>query len=606
VQLSLLFVVVVLGEALLWPVASEAGGANESALNLAIQQAQLTAGDGAAGDMFGSAVAISGNTAIVGSAVRDVAYVFVRSGASWTQQARLTASDGVAGDQFGQSVALSGDTAIIGAWYDDVGIRADQGSAYVFVRSGDTWRQQAKITASDGLANDYFGSSVAISGGTAVVGARYDDVGANIEQGSAYVFVRAGENWTEQTRLSPDDGASWDWFGCSVAIDGDTAVIGELGDDLKGNIERGSACVYQRSGSTWALQARLTADDGASAEYFGDSVAVAGDTALVGAYRHATAGNVGQGAAYVFTRAGSGWGQQAELTADDGASEDEFGVSVALASDVALVGSWHDDVGSSVDQGAAYLYTRSGKTWAQYDKLTAADASAWDWFGHAVALSGDAALVGAEGDEVGATNEQGSVYVFDGDLLPPSTAIALTPSANAAGWVNGPVTVTLSAVDAGGVDRTYYRLGTSGDFSVYDASSKLLIGDEGTTSLQFYSTDLRGHAETVQGATVSIDGVSPVTKAFAAKVKKGKKVKLGFLVSDAVPGSGQATVTLKILKGRKAVKTLAVSGAQPVNARQTYTWRCKLARGTYTVKVYAVDLAGNAQSKVGSAKLKVR
>jgi hypothetical protein len=180
----------------------------------------------------------------------------------FTQQAKLTASDGAAGDSFGSSVALSGDTALVGAPYDDVGANTDQGSAYVFVRSGATWSQQAKLIASDGAAYDYLGASVALSGDTALVGAHWNEIGANFDQGSAYVFVRSGTTWSQQAELTAADGTTWDSFGHSVALSGDTALVGANWDDTC----QGSAYAFVRSGATWNQQAKLTASDGAASD----------------------------------------------------------------------------------------------------------------------------------------------------------------------------------------------------------------------------------------------------------------------------------------------------------------------------------------------------
>ncbi|MSQ08671.1 MAG: hypothetical protein EXR44_05165, partial [Dehalococcoidia bacterium] len=203
---------------------------------------------------------------------------------TWTQQQKLTASDGAANDFFGYSVAVSGDTAVVGAWGDD----SAKGSAYVFTRSGSTWTQQQKLTASDGAAIDYFGYSVAVSGDTAVVGAYGDDS----YKGSAYVFTRSGSTWTQQQKLTASDGAANDYFGGSVAVSGDTAVVGAYGDDS----EKGSAYVFTRSGSTWTQQQKLTASDGAANDFFGWSVAVSGDTAVVGA----RSDDSSKGSAYMF------------------------------------------------------------------------------------------------------------------------------------------------------------------------------------------------------------------------------------------------------------------------------------------------------------------
>ena len=272
------------------------------------------------------------------------------------QQAKLVASDGAVSDSFGRSVALSGDTALVGAYFDDGGANRDQGSAYVFTRSGGVWTQQAKLVASDGAANDYFGASVALWGDTALVGAYGDAIGANTGQGSAYVFTRSGGVWMQQAKLVASDGAATDGFGVSVALSGDTALVGAYTDDVGVNSDQGSAYVFTRSGVVWTEQAKLVASDGAANDYFGFSVALSGDTALLGAYGDAIGANMGQGSAYVFTRSGVVWTQQAKLVASDGAGNDNFGISVALSGDTALVGAHLDDVGANSNQGSAYLF----------------------------------------------------------------------------------------------------------------------------------------------------------------------------------------------------------------------------------------------------------
>ena len=172
--------------------------------------------------------------------------MFVRSGGAWTQQAKLTASDAAADDRFGISVAVAGDTAVVGAFLDDTLAGTDAGSAYVFVRSGGAWTQQAKLTASDAAADDPFGDSVAVAGDTAVVGA-LDDTLAGTDAGSAYVFVRSGGAWTQQAKLTASDAAADDQFGYSVAVAGDTAVVGAYFDDHPRRRRRGfGVCVQAR------------------------------------------------------------------------------------------------------------------------------------------------------------------------------------------------------------------------------------------------------------------------------------------------------------------------------------------------------------------------
>ena len=332
-------------------------------------QAKLTASDGAAFDLFGASVDVDGDTAVVGAYGDDTrgggdagsAYVFTRTGTTWTQQAKLTASDGAAFDYFGFSVDVDGDTVVVGApddGDDTTPAGAYAGLAYVFTRTGTTWTQQAKLTASDGAASDNFGYSVAVSGDTAVVGAHNDDTRGGVDAGSAYVFTRTGTTWTQQAKLTASDGAEGDFFGVSVAVDGDTAVVGAYGDDTRAGTDRGSAAVFVRAGTAWALQAKLTTSDGAAGDYFGASVAVSGDTAVVGAYFDGTRGGVDAGSAYVFTRTGTTWALQAKLTAPDGAQSDYFGLSVAVDGDIAVVGAPGDDTRSGVDAGSAYAYSR--------------------------------------------------------------------------------------------------------------------------------------------------------------------------------------------------------------------------------------------------------
>ncbi len=384
-------------------------------------EATLTAVGGAANDNFGVSVAIQGDTAIVGANLDDVstnadqgsAYVFTRSGTTWTQQAQLTAAGGAVSDQFGVAVAIAGDAVIVGASLDDVGGTNNQGSAYVFTRSGTTWTQQTQLTAAGGAASDQFGASVALSGDTAIIGARLDDVGSFVDQGAAYVFVRSGTTWTQQAQLLATGGDIGDNFGSSVAVSGDTAIIGARGDDVGANTDQGSAYIFTRSGTTWTQQTQLNASDGAASDQLGIAVAISGQTVIVGANRSdwGTSGN--QGSAFVFTRSGTTWTQQAQLTASDGAANDEFGRSVGLSGDFTIIGAFTDDVGANGDQGTAWVFSRVGSVWIGPDlTLLASDGAALDNFGHAVAIDGDTAIVSAPLDDVGANVDQGSAYIF--------------------------------------------------------------------------------------------------------------------------------------------------------------------------------------------------
>ena len=387
-----------------------------------VEEGKVTAGDGAAEDFFGQSVSLSGDAALVGAYQDDdagsrsgSAYVFVRTGAVWSQQAKLTASDAEAEDWFGYAVSISGDTALVGApWEDEVNWGA--GAAYVFVRTGAVWSQQAKLMASDATGDEAVGYSVSLFGDTALVGAPLDKH-SGAQPGSAHVFVRTGTVWNEVAKLVARDPGAYDRFGISVSLSGGSALVGAWFDDVAG-AKSGSAYVFASSGSVWSQQAKLSASDAAAGHYFGWAVSLSGDSALVGAYGDGHAGNK-TGAAYVFTRTGSAWSQQAKLTAMDAASYDSFGNSVSLSGETALVGARYDD-DLSFGTGSAYFFVRSGAAWSQQAKLTASDAAADDHFGSSVSLAGGNALIGAMHDDDSGV-DSGSAYVFVQDPPPPVT-----------------------------------------------------------------------------------------------------------------------------------------------------------------------------------------
>ena len=269
------------------------------------QVQKLLASDGAAYDYFGFSVSLDGDTALIGTYfdnsnryASESVYVFTRTGTTWALQAKLFASDGSAGSNFGASVSLDGDTALIGAHFGDDDYGGRSGSAYVFIRTGTTWTQQAKFLASDGAADFEFGRSVSLSGDTALIGEPYSI------NGSAYVFTRTGTIWTQQQKILTSDGAEYDEFGWSVSLDGDTALIGAHFDDVNG-YSSGSEYVFTRTGTTWTQQAKLLASDGEAGGTFGCSVSLDGDTALIGALG-ADDNGYWSGSAYVFKKGGSG------------------------------------------------------------------------------------------------------------------------------------------------------------------------------------------------------------------------------------------------------------------------------------------------------------
>ncbi|NUQ48097.1 MAG: thrombospondin type 3 repeat-containing protein, partial [Phycisphaerae bacterium] len=376
------------------------------------EAARLIASDADADDHFGYSVSISTDTILVGAETDDhaagasagSAYVFVNVGGIWTQQAMLTATDAAAVDKFGSAVALSGDTAVIGAIFDDHAGGLNAGSAYVFTRTGGVWTQQTRLSASDAAMLDFFGYSVAVDGDTALIGVPYDDHAGGADAGAAYVFVRSGGIWTEQAKLTASDAATEDYFGWAVALSGDTAVIGARLDDHAGGTDAGAAYVFVRSGSSWSEQAKLTASDATATDYFGWSVALSGETAVVGA--------AGVEAAYVFVRNGVNWTEEERLSASDGEPGDNFGASAALFGDIAVIGAPYNDEASSFNAGSAYVFTRSGGMWTETARLIASDADVNDVLGYSVAVDCGVAVAGAHLDDHSGGSDLGSAYVF--------------------------------------------------------------------------------------------------------------------------------------------------------------------------------------------------
>lgn len=339
-------------------------------------------------DNFGFSIAIDGNYAVIGASGDDIgmgddlgtAYIFIRSGSNWSQQATLFAGDATAQDYFGSSVAISGNTVVIGAPGDD----SDKGSAYVFVRTNASWSQQTKLTVSAGLANHRFGTSVGISGNYAIVGAPGEN--------KAYIFERVGTNWTAETPFSKPAGSS---FGNAVAISGTYAIVGANTSSVGIYAQQGLAYIFERSASTaiWSQTTTLTANDGDHSDYFGSSVAISSSYAVVGASRDEGNNGPSDGSVYVFFKSGAGWSQEARLIlpAGEGNGWDYFGSTVAISGQYIIVGAPSDGGGQGIGPGGAYIFFRSSTGWILKRKLI-------DNFpAYGVGLSGSNFMVGKSG-----------------------------------------------------------------------------------------------------------------------------------------------------------------------------------------------------------------
>ncbi len=471
----------------------EEGAAYPVMIDPIAQQAYLKADNADADDAFGFSVAVSGDTVVVGAIAEDssatgvngdgtcncadesgAAYVFVRGPSGWAQQAYLKASNSDWGAFFGWSVAISGNTAVVGSPMESCG-EAASGAAYVFVRSGTNWSEQAYLKADNAGLGDFLGWSVAVDGDIAVFGAPGEASAANTVDGdgtdncaefagAAYVFTRSGEAWSQQAYLKASNTAEFASFGTSVSVSGRTVLVGAHGESSVAE-GSGAAYVFVEGMGGWSEQAYLKASNAGEQDGFGRAVSLSGDTAVVGAIGESSdaAGIDGDGsndslsasgAAYVFVRTGTLWSEQAYLKASSPGIGDQFGGAVSISGDVVVVGAAYEDSsarGVDGDQsddsldlaGAAYVYLREGSAWRQWAYLKASNTGEYDNFGSSVAVSGGLLVVGAIGEssdtrQVNGKGENddslfsGAAYVFELEF-PSSLVKGRAPTVRIAG-----------------------------------------------------------------------------------------------------------------------------------------------------------------------------
>lgn len=454
---------------------------------IAQQDAYLKASNTNAGDRFGWSVDIDGDTAVIGAPFErsdanvvdgdqsnnelldaGAAYVFVRSGSSWIQQGYLKPSDPKLTARFGSSVAVSGDVIAVGSpRADDPGL-SESGVVYVFRRNGNTWSEEARLSTQFADTQDFFGRELALDGDTLVVGAPLEDsrasgIGGNqadndlTNSGAVFVYLNTGTQWTEQAFLKARRPDAFDVFGSSVAVSGDSIVVGapressaatgvngNEGDNSRNH--SGAAYVFVRNAGVWTQEAFLKASNAGFGEEFGGAVSISENTIVVGTWVESSSAtgvngdqldnSAGQaGAAYVFVRSGTDWSQQAYLKATNTDSLDHFGFAVSVSGDRIVVGAPEESgagVGlncnpldnSASRSGAAYSYRRTGAVWEPESLIKASNTNPEDRFGFAVAVSDDSVLVGARFEDSQATgidgNDQGNLasnagaaYVFD-------------------------------------------------------------------------------------------------------------------------------------------------------------------------------------------------
>ena len=389
-------------------------------------------------DQYGLLLAISsdGNTAIVGAYLGSasptlgggVAYVFTRSGTTWTQQAKLLASDAASSDGFGSSVSISadGNTVLIGAPDEDTSPNSSNGAAYVFTRSGTTWTQQAKLLASDAASSDNFGfsSSISADGTTAIIGAFLESTSPNTNNGAAYIFTRSGATWTQQAKLLASDAATNDNFGLSVDIssNGNTALVGAPYEDTSPNTNNGAIYVFTRSGTTWTQRQKIVLEDAEASFLFGGVVSISGDGSTFAASSYSPKDFV-----YVYTLIGDTWRQQARLFSSENLLDYKFGSDLSISYDgnTLAVGAYVTNDGggfyslglgattapTSTQSGGCHIFKRLDSNWTQKFRIINTSLNSKN-FGKTVSISeyGDTLLLGIPTTDETTINGNANIY----------------------------------------------------------------------------------------------------------------------------------------------------------------------------------------------------
>ncbi len=346
--------------------------------------------DGSSFDLFGWSVAISGDYAIVGAKDDDPAsdlfshngsaIIYHYNGTTWEAMQKLVDSASERFDFFGQSVSISNNHAIVGIPGDDTA----QGSVNIYELTGSSWVLIQKLIAANGDVLDNFGKSVCISGNRIIVGANGDDIGGSESQGSANIYQFNGNRWVLMQKLTDILGAAGDNFGESVSISGNLAIVGAPNDDVGTNADQGSVSIFQYDGSNWILMQRITDINGDATDHFGNCVSISANTAIIGAYLDDVGTNAFQGSASIYELKNGIWNLGQKLTDAEGAANDNFGTSVSVSGNYALVGTAAETFGAN--PGSATIYLRLGNGWGRLQHVTDPMGNPTDAFGHSAAI----------------------------------------------------------------------------------------------------------------------------------------------------------------------------------------------------------------------------
>lgn len=536
-----------------------------------------------------AAVAVEGTVAVVGAwresvganAVQGSAYVFVFNGTSWVQRQRLVASDGAFADQFGSAVAISGNTILVGALgkQNVAGPDYNFGAAYVFVNNGTSWVQQAKLVASDTTAGSAFGAEVALQGDTAVIGAYLGQPGGTgARTGTAYVFERSGSTWTQQ-RLDGGDHQANDSFGRSVGISGSAVCVGSR--RVLGNGARsGAVYVFTKSGSTWGLQQKVVSPTPVDNDLFGASCSLDGDALAIGA-----PGEAGGGGVYVANRTGTVWSVQEHLTPGGNPTTAALGSDVDLRGDLLVAGAAGEQF-----LGAVYFFERSAGTFVERQKVVNTTGTTNDGFGLDVAQDGVTALAGAP-NEV-SNSRPGFVSVF---RRATSTGVPGAPQ-NLQGTVTGNLLSLSWGAPSTGTATSYTLIArtTSGapivSVPVGNTTSFSAGAPNGAYRLTVQASNAAGAGPESNAITVTVPSTTPVPGAPAGLTATvaGNTVTFNWVA----PSTGGAATGYLLAAGVTAGFAAPIA-TLPLPAAPTSYAVPGVPPGTYYVRLAATNAGGS-------------
>ena len=546
---------------------------------------KILASDSEREDEFGYSVSISGDIAIVGSPFNDdngtdsgSAYIYELKNGSWEETAKLTASDADEYDLFGHSVSVSGTKAIIGVGISYAHCFCTSGAAYIFEFKNGTWSETAKLTGSDADDYDYFGLSVSISGDKAIVGAHFNEGNNGASSGSAFIFELINGTWIEKAKLTASDGVTSDQFGFSVSISGNKAIIGAQLDDNGNDLNSGSAYIFELINGTWVQQAKLTASDGTYDDRFGHSVYISGDRVIIES--DVKNSGIDSGSAYLFELVNGTWTEIANLFSYEGNLNSNYDISISISGDKIVIGSNFDDGNELFTAGVAYLFELIDGNWTKTKRFKASDGGNDDRFGFAVSISSDNILVGAHLKNNN-NFKSGSAYIFStnsSDTTPPTITLS----------GENPQTITLGS--------TYTELGaTANDNTDGDISANITIDASnvdtnivGSYTVTYDVSDAANNDAVQVSRTVNVVDTTPPTVVTQN-------------ITVSLDSNGNATITPAQINDGSTDNYTTVGNL--VLTLDNDSFSCSDV-GPNTVSLTVTDEAGNAAS--GSATVTVQ